>query len=199
MLKSILVLTTIMAASLAQAQGGLVLGEPSYGGNGCPAGTASVTLSPDQQELSILFDQYIAEAGETTGRQVDRKSCNLTVPVQVPQGYSVAVFRVDYRGFNVISSPSAQTRFSAEYFWAGARGPVVTRIFRGPQIQDFSLTDNIVASALVWTRCGDSINLRANTSATAIAGRDFQQTSMFVDSADVSSGLIYHLQWKRCR
>ena len=44
------------------------LGDPRVGGSGCPSGTTSVTLSPDAQELSILFDEYISEAGGETGK-----------------------------------------------------------------------------------------------------------------------------------
>ena len=42
---------------------GIRLGNPEYGGSGCPGGSASVALSPDQSAISILFDQYVVEAG----------------------------------------------------------------------------------------------------------------------------------------
>src|SRR5258708_1302919 len=76
------------------------LGNPEYGGSGCPAGSAAVAVSPDARALSILFDQFIAEAGGDTGRSITRKTCNLAVPVHIPQGYSVSIFQIDYRGFN---------------------------------------------------------------------------------------------------
>ncbi|MBC7466703.1 MAG: DUF4360 domain-containing protein, partial [Bdellovibrio sp.] len=63
-------------SSLAQMQ----LGQPTYGGNGCPQGTASVSLSDDSKTMSVLFDQFSSEAGSTTGRRVDRASCNLRIP-----------------------------------------------------------------------------------------------------------------------
>ncbi len=176
----------------------LVLGAPAYGGNGCPAGSASVTVSPDQSALSILFDSYIAEAGNTTGRMVDRKSCNIAIPVRVPQGYSVAVFQVDYRGFNVVPG-GGTTRLNAEYFWAGARGPAVSRIFSGPLADGYVLSDGLVARTLVWTPCGADVNLRINSSVMAQANRRMDQTMIGVDSADITSGLIYHLQWRRCQ
>lgn len=195
-------LSTVVAGALliltAQAQANqLRLGDPAYGGTGCPAGTASATVSPDQQSLSILFDNYVTEAGFTTGRQVDRKSCNITVPVHVPQGYSVAVFQVDYRGFNALPN-GARSRFNAEYFWAGSQGPRISRNFIGPINQDFTLTNNLLASTLVWTPCGASVNLRVNTSLMTNTNTAFEQALSSVDSADISSGLIYHIQWRRC-
>lgn len=193
------ILAIAAALSLAEsAQAQLRLGEPAYGGNGCPAGSASVNVSPDQSSLSILFDSYIAEAGKTTGRTVDRKSCNISIPVQVPQGYSVAIFKVDYRGFNLVPAFGAQTKIDTEYFWAGARGPRFTRMFRGPVTDNYTLSDGIMASTLVWTPCGASVNLRVNSSIMAQSNSRGDQTMMTVDSADFSSGLLYHLQWRRC-
>lgn len=183
---------------VAQSQAeGLRLGQPAYGGTGCPAGTASVSVSPDESAVSVLFDQFIAEAGRTTGRRIDRKSCNLTIPVQVPQGYSVAVFQVDYRGFNAVPRGGVN-RFDSEYFWAGSRGPRLSRIFSGPTNDNFTVTDGLMASTLVWAPCGASVNLRVNASMMAQANAAMEQTIGAVDSADVSSGLVYHIQWRRC-
>jgi hypothetical protein len=192
---SIVGLSALLAIATQAAE--IRLGSPAYGGNGCPAGTASVTVSPDQSAVSILFDQFVAEAGATTGRRVDRKSCNLSIPVEVPQGYSVALFQVDYRGYNAVPV-GGQTRFDSEYFWAGARGPRISRQFTGPTNSNFTLTDNLIATSLVWTPCGASVNLRINASMMAMADASMRQTIGIVDSADVSSGLIYHVQWRRC-
>ncbi|MEK2646265.1 DUF4360 domain-containing protein [Bdellovibrio sp. BCCA] len=194
--KLLLMLVGVMSALSLEAQAQVSLGDPAYGGTGCPAGSASVTLSPDQTALSILFDNYVAEAGG--GRRVDRKSCNISIPVRVPQGYSVSVFQVDYRGFNSVPR-GGQARFDAEYFWAGARGPRVSRTFVGPYNDVYTLTDNLIASAVVWTPCGESVNLRVNTSMMAQTNPRGEQTLATVDSADITSGVIYHLQWRRCR
>ncbi len=183
---------------VAQAHAtGLRLGTPEYGGTGCPAGTASAVLSPNEDTVSILFDNYVAEAGGQTGRRYDRKSCALGIPVHVPQGYSVAVFAVDYRGANIIPA-GGMNRFNAEYFWAGVRGPTISRTFTGPSNRDFTLTDNLVASTLVWAPCGQSVTLRINSSMMTQSNRYNEQAMGIVDSADVSSGLIYHIQWRRC-
>ena len=58
---------TLLSAALRSisvvtfAQNDIALGVPGYGGNGCPAGSASVTLSPDAKSLSIIFDQFITD------------------------------------------------------------------------------------------------------------------------------------------
>lgn len=182
------------ASAMAQS---ITLGQPSFGGNGCPAGTASASVTDDGRSVSILFDQYIVEAGRPTNRRMDRKSCNVAVPVRVPQGYSVAVFKVDYRGFNSIPR-GAQSQFNAEYFFAGAQGPRYTKNFNGPLEDEYLITNNLVAQALVWSPCGQDVILRANSSMRVTANTRMDQTLATVDSADVQAGLVYHLQWRRC-
>jgi hypothetical protein len=188
-----------LVGSFAQAQApqGLALGLPAYGGSGCPAGSASVTLAPDQKSLSILFDSYITEAGGVTRRRLDRKSCNIAIPVQVPQGYSVSVFQVDYRGFNSLPR-GARSVFNVEYFFAGSQGPRQTKTFSGPTDQNYQLSDLLSASALVWTPCGASTNLRINSSMMVQTTPSLQQAMATVDSADVSAGLVYHISWRQC-
>lgn len=173
----------------------IYLGEAGYGGNGCPSGSASVTLSPDAKALSILFDQYSAEAGN--GRSIDRKSCNIAIPVHVPSGMSVSIIEVDYRGY--VSAPAGgSASFRTEYFFAGSRGPTFTKNFNGPYDDEYTLKSNLGLNAVVWSACGADVNLRVNTSMVAKSNRRMDTTLATVDSADFKAGLIYHLQWRRC-
>jgi hypothetical protein len=173
------------------------LGQPGYGGNGCPAGSVSATLSPDYKTLSVLFDQYMAQAGGQTGRSIDRKSCNLAIPVYVPQGMSVSLFKIDYRGFASIP-PGGEGRFNVEYFFAGSKGPVLQEVFNSGYENDYLITDQLVGQATVWSPCGQEVNLRVNTSTMVRNSNPAREALMTVDSADIRSGIIYHLQWRRC-
>lgn len=196
-LKSLLVSSAIVMAAAA-AHADISLGEPAYGGNGCPAGSASVSITPDGQTMSVLFDSFAAEAGTTTGRRIDRKSCNIRVPVNVPQGYSVALIGVDYRGFNAIPGNGAYSEFRAEYFYAGSKGPVFQKRFNGPQADSFQITNNLIATNLVWSQCSKQVIFSINAAATAMSNNQMQQTMMIVDSVDISAGILYHFQWRRC-
>ena len=111
--------------------------------------SASAVLSPDNKTLSMLFDQYQLQVGGTSGKSFDRKSCNIAIPVHVPQGYSVSVLQVDYRGFNHLPR-NASSQFSVEYFFAGSRGPTFNRGFRGPLDTDYTITNLLAATATVW-------------------------------------------------
>lgn len=172
------------------------LGVPSYGGNGCPAGTASATLGTDGKTLSILFDQFLVEAGGANP-SLSRKTCNVTIPVRVPSGYSVSVLRVDYRGY--VSLPAAaEARLSAEYFFAGSNAVRLEKIFKGRTDTDYTFTNNLGIEAVVWTPCGASPNLRVNAAMLVKSNRFGDEALATVDSADFKAGIIYQLQWKRC-
>lgn len=189
--------TTLILALSAEAQ--ISLGQPSYGGNGCPSGSASVSLTEDGKTMSVLFDSFKAEAGNTTARRIDRASCNLRVPINVPQGYSVALISVDYRGFNAVPGNGAYTQFDAEYFYAGSRGPRFSKRFAGPTSDEYLINNQLVATNMVWSPCGQQVIFGINASATAMANSQMQQTMMIVDSADITAGMLYQFSWRRCQ
>jgi hypothetical protein len=189
-------LTTLLAlTSLSTFASGITLGDPAFGGNGCPQGTASAVVSPDGKSLSILFDEYMVEAqGKTT---TARKSCNIAIPVHVPNGYSVSVIGVDYRGY--VSLPAgASARFTAEYFFAGIKGPSFARDFFGSYDDEYTLTNKLGLQALVWSTCGADVNLRINSAMLTRTNAKKELALATVDSVDVNAGLIYHFQFRKC-
>jgi len=195
MKKSILLLSTFLLSAPAFA-GDISLGEPGYGGTGCPAGTVSVTLSPDAKSLSLLFDQYQVAVGGDTGKSFDRKSCNIAIPVHVPQGMSVSILKIDYRGFNFLPR-GASSQFNVEYFFAGTRGPSFQRKFYGPLNDDYLIHNELTAEALVWSACGADVNLRTNSS-MRVGTTSNQEAMASIDSEDVNAAIIYQLQWRSC-
>jgi hypothetical protein len=185
-----------LTASVAMADD-VRLGSPEYGGTGCPAGSASVALSPDSKAISILFDQYVVEAGGA--KAFDRKNCNIAIPVHVPQGYSVAVMAIDYRGF--VGLPSgARASLNVNYFLAGqGRGINTSKSFMGSLSSNYVKSDQLGIESIVWSGCGADTILRANTSMLVQSNQRREQAMATVDSADIEAGLIYHIQWRSCR
>jgi len=204
MKKSVMVLGSMSSLVLGLAlnlSGALAddirLGTPAYGGSGCPGGSASTVLSPDNKSLSILFDNYAAEAGSSNNKTLDRKTCNVAIPVHVPQGFSVSLIGVDYRGFNDLPA-GATNDFSVEYFFAGSQGPRDTQRFTGPLSEDYLISHELVATALIWSACGKDVILRSNSSVVVRNPDLSQDAQSSVDSIDLKAGIIYQLQWKRC-
>lgn len=192
---ALLIASTIAGTAFA-ASPNITLEEPGYGGTGCPDGSASVTLSPDKTELSILFDEYYVEAGGATNKSFERKSCNIAIPVNVPQGYSVSIITIDYRGYNNIPT-GGKTTFNVEYFFAGSKGPVFNKVFNGPLDDEYLITNKLQAEALVWSACGAQVNLRTNSS-IRVQTKQNKEALATVDSEDVSTALKFLLQWKQC-
>ena len=195
MKKSVLLACSLLLSAPVFADD-ISLGIPGYGGTGCPDGTVSATLSPDAKSLSLLFDQYQVSVGGTTGRSFDRRSCNIAIPVHVPQGLSVSILKIDYRGFNRLPQ-SATSQFNVEYFFAGTRGPSFQRVFRGVLEEDYLINNELRAEAIVWSGCGADVNLRTNSSLRVSTASNREAMSS-IDSQDVNAGIIYQLQWRRC-
>lgn len=167
----------MLSASVASAQN-LTLGTPTFGGNGCASGTARATLSPDGQQISILFDNYIATAGGYTQLEMDRKNCDIAIPVRVPQGYSVAVFAIDYRGFAVIPE-GGRVRFSADYFFAGRSSRRYSKEYQGPFNDNYTFrnelsTNNEAAGRGQFVKAGVA-NLNNEPAVTQQCQSQYQQ------------------------
>lgn len=187
--KALLVLATLVSGPIAPAFAGSkveIMGA-TYGGSGCPAQSASVSVSPDGQELSILFDKFSALGRDP---MQSRKSCNLSIPIKVPQGFQISLYDADYRGY---VAPATKGTLRAEYFFAGSRGPVFQRTFNGES--NYNVRDSLATVADVWSACGDSTNMRVNASMAARG-----QGIATVDSFDLAHrGLVYHIKYRGCR
>lgn len=173
------------------------LGIPSYGGTGCPRGTATTALNPDTKSISILFDEYVVEAGGVTERSTTRKTCNLAIPINVPGGVSLSIYKIDYRGYNSLPL-GAYSQFNVEYFFAGSKGPNFRTTFFGLLERSYYLTDNIQNSSVYWSECGKDVILRSNSSMLVKTNSLAEEAFATVDSADFSAGLLYHLQSRPC-
>lgn len=191
------VLTLALFVSFTALADSIYLQQPGYGGNGCPAGSASVTLSPDAKSLSVIFDQFMVNAGGMTGKRIDRKSCDIAIPVHVPNGLAISIIKVDYRGFNSLPS-GASSKFTSEYFFAGTTGPKFIKDFKGPLDRDYLLNNQLSLSSTIWSPCGKDVNLRVNSSMLVQTNSSYEDTFATVDSADFNAGILYHLQIKSC-
>lgn len=171
------------------------LGYASYGGTGCPDGTARTVLSPDRRTLSILFDHYVAETERS--QRLARASCSLAVPIHVPPGLRVSLLRVDYRGYARIPR-GGRGSFRAEYFFAGNFGHTIERYFASGYERDFLLTDR--NRLVTWSECGESVIARVNSSAIAEKSSPWsdEEAMVIVDTADVDAGILFYLEWREC-
>lgn len=186
---------TLVAGPAAAQPLDIELGEPIVGGNGCTPGTVRATLTPDKSQVTILFDDYIAES--SAERTFVRRTCNVAVPILVPDGVSVTVIKIDARGVARVPREGVDARFEAEYFFAGSSGLPAVQVFQPGYSGNFLTSANITGT--LWSECGNDVIARANTSITAESAEDGGNTLIMIDSADVSRGQItYSLRSKEC-
>ncbi|MCM2278096.1 MAG: DUF4360 domain-containing protein [Oligoflexia bacterium] len=200
------ILGILLTVSLAQAHAEeaprVQLGEPAVRGNGCLPGTARAALSPDGGALSVIFDRYIAESGGTAAARDNRKHCSLAIPMTVPAGYSVAVMRVDYRGFNSLPEGGAsmfRAKFGIRTRRAFRASRDLAQQFAGPLDSDFLISHS--AEGQIWSECGGPIEMHLNTFLDVKTNFRKDQALITVDSADITAerGMTYILEWRRCR
>ena len=75
-------------------------------GDGCPKGSVSTTLSPDSNEVSFIFDQFIHQNENSPispkkwiMNMISIKKCQISIQVKVPEGYLLEDVQADLRGF----------------------------------------------------------------------------------------------------
>lgn len=171
-----------------------------HAGTGCPIGTVATDISEDAKAFTILFDEYLVEAGPDVPRSEGRKFCQLTINLHVPQGWSYTIFDVDYAGYADLDRGTQGVQKSTYYFQGnGPRSGVTLRTkLRGPFNDDYEINDRLGISALVWSPCGVNRALNIKTSLMARARRG-KSALMTLDSIDGEMIHRYGIQWRRCR
>jgi hypothetical protein len=178
-----------LSATSADAQDPLPavsFGDPGYGGSGCPDGTGLVVRGFSNQAAAYVFDAY--RVGDN-GRAVDRKTCAIAIPVTVPDGVSVAVRNVGFRGHTKLAD-GVDATLSVEAFSAGETGEPVELPLTGPSDSGYLRFVTVPDDKLDWSACGEDINLRVNTSLRA-SGREEAVVSL-------NALIVYPLATKAC-
>merc|ERR1711982_12362 len=118
-------------------------------GSGCPEGSVNIVASTDGKTFAILFSSYFAQTSDS--KTFDRKSCNIAVPFNIDPNKQVALMGIEYRGYSWIPDGNeSETNLGVEYFFAGTKGPIVTRTFN--EEEDIVISDKV---PMVWSPCED--------------------------------------------
>lgn len=171
---------------------------PSYGGTGCPAGTARAVVAPDFKSFTMIFDRYVVNAAGSNS--MDRKNCQILVNLNFPQGWSYSIARMDYRGFYNISAGASGSQQALYYFQGNLAQARLNTVFNGPTSGDYTLSDSLSVNNLVWSPCGSLSGLNINTSLMARVNPNNPNgyAQITTDSVDGSVQTTYALQWQRC-
>jgi hypothetical protein len=179
----------------------IVIDLVTVNGSGCPAGTAAVAVSPDNTAFTVTYSEYLAQVGVGAKPTDFRKNCQLNVAVHVPQGFTYAIARADYRGFAALEQGASAVQRASYYFTGQSQTTYATHTYRGPLIDNWQASDEADIASMVYHPCGALRNLNINTELRVMAGSsDTTSTTSFIsmDSTDGSITTVYHFNWRRC-
>lgn len=185
-LVAVLLALSTTGAQSQDALPAVSFGEPGYGGPGCPDGTGIVVRGFSNQAAAYVFDAY--KVGDN-GRSLDRKTCAIAIPVDVPAGVQVAVRDVGFRGAAKLPD-GVEATLSVEAFSAGESGEIVEMPFAGPTDTGFLRMHTVPEDQLDWSACGEDINLRVNTSLRTKGNEDA--------AVSLNALIVYPLATKAC-
>ena len=178
-----------LAATAAVAENPLpkvTFGEPGYGGSGCPDGTAQVIRGFSNQAAIYILDAY--KVGDN-GRAIDRKTCAVAIPVDVPDGVSVAIRNVAIRGAAKLPDGLDAT-VSVEAFTASTHGEINEVPLSGAMDSGYLRFVTIPDDKLQWSDCGADTNLRVNTSLRTRGNKEA--------AVSLTALIVYPLATKAC-
>ena len=176
------------------------LGARAIETQGCPAGSYSIITSPDGGALSVLFDNFVVSGTEENGGFA-RMTCAIEIPLHLPEGYSLGVYNVDYRGFAALEQ---KQRGALQVDYGVGRGNRERRFRRhvkGAFEGDFTFSENLRGAVLRRAGCGETAVLNFAATLTIESKRGARQGTMALDSVDGAhaAGLVFGLDLKKCR
>jgi hypothetical protein len=91
--------------------------------------------------------------------------------------------------------------FEARYAYVGQRRPAIFRKNFAQGIADnYSLKNELISTTIDWSPCSTGGNLMMTVDANILAMTNsrLEATNVSIDSVDVSAGLLYAIQLRRC-
>ncbi len=166
----------------------------------CGGGSYSVVNSPDGTSVCVLFDNFTTQGNQAVAG-VARTNCAVRIPLNLPPGYSLGVFRMDYRGFAHLD-PRQTAQLSVDYgVGRQGRGRNFRRGLKGAFDGDFSFAENIGAGLMKRAGCGEdaALNLAATLDLRPNGGSP--EAVVTLDSIDGAArgGVTFYIDLRKCQ
>ena len=141
---------------------------------------------------------YTAQVGVGALPTDIRKNCQLSLLINVPQGFTFAIAHADYAGTADLATGAIGTHTTNYYLQASSANNYVTHTFTGPMSRPWAVT--ATAAALVYAPCGTSDILNVNTELrvndTGATPGSLSTMAMTYSSGNVNS--FFHFSWQQC-
>jgi uncharacterized protein DUF4360 len=187
------------SAEPSVAPGGQITLElQTVNGSGCPAGTASATMLPDNTGFRINYTSFIVQDGGAAPATDIRKNCQVNLLVHIPQGFTFAIAGADYWGRARLEPGATALERSNYYFQGSSDNNYADHSFSGPLNGGWRTSDVTATADLVYAPCGVVRGLNINTELRVDAGTSARTSYISMRASDGDVFTIVNFQWKQC-
>lgn len=160
-------------------------------GTGCRAGTATVSVAPDNSRFTLDHGEVIGWVGGAAKPADARKSCQAQLRITPPAGYTYALAPTTYRGWvHLEQGATATVRF--RHFFQGELPHDSTYLFTGPDDDYWERVD----PAGPGLPCGQARLVTIATDVRASLGNADPTKNSYLATDAFSTE--HHFTWTRC-
>lgn len=174
------------------------LQQPLFYGTACSDITANVSISKNAKRIDLSFNKFYVEADSASnGGRAATKECEAVIGFKAPHGFAVAVQQVRYHGnYNLPFGSNAH--LSGTHYFNGEELGSVSKRFFGHTYSSLELVITIPYHSLIWTPCGEDVQLSSVTTLAVSAKRSLNKASFRIDEQPARRGISYDLIWRSC-
>lgn len=191
MLNTLTATVFALSAAVTPPPGPITIDVLTTAGEGCPAGSATVAMSLDNQAFTVVYSDFLVKPRGPEGR----KTCEITLRVNHPDGYTYGIAGADYRGFANLDAGSRGT-VKGHYFFPGLPTRHSSRTYAGPMSDNWQVTDALDPGSVLHGPCKQRKPLTVNAELKVVGNSPTSFMSM--DSTDSAVSSRFVLSWRKC-
>ncbi|KAG8800541.1 hypothetical protein FRC18_007993 [Serendipita sp. 400] len=171
-------------------------------GSGCPLGTAYSALNPERTAVTVTFSNFYASAGPNIAITQNRKNCEITLTVHIPDGFSFGIAAVDYRGYYQLDDKVTAIQQAIYHFQGILQQATAHSTVTGPVSgNDYTYHDEFDLFVATLSPCGADTVLSINSSLRVDNSANREGAGYIsTDSIDTHLDLkqTFALTWFKC-
>ncbi|KAG8749733.1 hypothetical protein FRC14_001137 [Serendipita sp. 396] len=148
--------------------------------------------------VSVVFPGFHATAGPGVSPADSKKSCQLSVGVRIPPGFSFGIKAIGYRGLYQLSDKVTATQKAIYYFQGHPEQATASSVFTGP-VRGEEYLNILTFSAPLRSPCGGSTVLSLSNSINIDNNANKQGGGYIsVGSLKLGENQTYAFDWVKC-
>lgn len=177
--------------------GAVTISVDSINGTGCPYGSVAIAMKDDKGSFSVSYSEYTALAGPGVPPAAGRKSCQINMRVNVPDGYTYGIPSVDYTGYADVKRGAHGSIGATHYFSDLDETPITQRV-QGPMEHTWQQREGVPYEKISWNPCGNPRQFHIKNHMELNKGNSTEQSTLSMDSPHASLKTVYHVAYKKC-